>query len=267
MSAATRTILLAAVMSVLAGHESSSIELKDSPIQRQHLRHLADYAYFAGDLDDEFWQESLQEERSAADTLRKSAFKAGIYSALLPGWGQFYLENKGKARVFFTVEALSWVGFIAFRTYGAWKKDDLIRFAGERAGADLRGKDDHFLDMVGFYDDIDDYNAFGRAIAPEREYLRDTPSNHWRWQSKADRLAYRDLKNRSREAYRRSQFMIGLAILNRIVSVIDAVRDAKRAQHQVDKLEFGDNRGLSYQIKVNPFSLRKQISFTLFTPF
>jgi len=263
-----RIVVFAAILTILAVNVSSSVELKQSPIQTHHLRHLSPF-FFGEPIHDEDFRSSSFDKRepSVTDSVRKSAFKAGIYSAILPGWGQFYLGNKGKARVFFTVEAVSWVGFIAFRTYGKWKKDDFIRFANERAGADLWGKDDHFLDMVGFYDDIDDYNAFGRAVAPERAYLEDTPANHWRWQSEADRMAYRDLKNRSREAYRRSKFMIGLAILNRIAAVIDAVRDAKRARYRIDEQEFRDVRDLSYQVKIDPFNLREQISFVLFTPF
>jgi len=185
---------------------------------------------------------------------------------LVPGWGEYYVGHKKKARFFFTVEVLSWIGFIGFTTYGNWKEDDFIRFANERAGADLNGKDDWFLDMVGFYEDIDEYNSFGRVYDPDRPYLDDNVSNHWRWQNPSDKKLYRHLKNRSREAYRRADFMIGLAILNRVVSVIDAVRDAKRSRHTFDA-SFGNTGEIRYRFDVDPFSSRRQISLTLFTPF
>ncbi|MEW5994150.1 MAG: hypothetical protein AB1744_07115, partial [Candidatus Zixiibacteriota bacterium] len=194
----------------------------------------------------------------------KSVFQAGLYSFLLPGMGEYYVGHRRKAQVFWTAEALTWIGFIGFRTYGNWKNDDLIDFAAARAGADLEGKDDFFLDMVGFYDDIDQYNALGRATDPERPYYQDTPEYHWRWQSRDDREIYRHLKNRSREAYRRADFMIGLAIVNRVVSVIDAVRDARRTQRRM-KSEFGDTGGRRLKIDVDPFDTHRQVRVTLFT--
>ena len=95
----------------------------------------------------------------------------------------------------------------------------MMKFAAERAGADLDGKDDMFRDMVGFYDDIDQYNTRGRVDDPERPYYQDNSEYHWAWINPADRATYRSLKNRSREASRRRDFLIGLAVVNRIVSM------------------------------------------------
>ncbi len=236
------------------------IELKKTPIQAQLQQHLT---AFTSNVFNDFDTQKLSKTgdefgRESNEHKKKSAVKAAIYSAILPGWGEYYLGHKKKARVFFTAEALSWIGFAAFTTYGKWKKDDFIRFANERAGADLWGKDDDFLDLVGFYDNVDEYNSFGRVFDPDRPYLEDNASNHWRWQSSGDRASYRHLKNQSREAYRRADFMIGLAVLNRVVSIIDAIRDAKRSQRALDS---------SFSIEIDPFSVNRQITLTLFTSF
>jgi hypothetical protein len=209
---------------------------------------------------------SVSTRKPAVSTGHRSLVKAGLLSALVPGCGQYYNGRRQKARYFLAAEALAWIGFASFHSYGDWRKDDFIRFAAVRANAKLQGKSDEFADIVGFYDDIDQYNSLGRAFDPERPYLQDTPDNHWRWQSDGDRQEYRDLKNRSRESYRRSEFMIGLAVINRIVSVIDAVRDAARANRRIDP-GFSIERQSGVKLTVDPWSLRRQVCLTLYSDF
>jgi hypothetical protein len=197
-------------------------------------------------------------------TGHKSVMKAALLSALLPGAGEYYVGNRGKARYFFTVEALSWAGCIAYRTYGHWKKEDYMRYAKTHANANLEGKSEEFRDMVGFYHSIDDYNSLGRVYDPQRPYLYDTPENHWRWQNDADQATYRDLKNRSREAYRRGKFMVGIAVANRIISVLDAIRDTRRANRSLEH-SFSQEKPL--QLQLATFDDGAQIQLALKTPF
>jgi len=206
----------------------------------------------------------FKETKSTPPTGKKSVMKAALLSALLPGAGEYYLGNRGKARYFFTVEAISWAGCIAFRTYGAWKREDYIRYARTYANANLDGKSEEFRDLVGFYRSIDDYNSLGRVYDPERPYLYDTPDNHWRWQSDADQATYRNLKNRSREAYRRGKFFVGIAIANRIISVIDAIRDTRRANRSLEQ-SFSQEKPL--QIQFETFADGAQVQLALKTPF
>jgi len=199
---------------------------------------------------------------------RKSAFKAAFFSALLPGMGQYYCGHRKTARYFWAAEAASWLGLVAYRTYGGWKEDDYIRFGREKAGVRLENKPDWFVDYVSYYDNIDQYNQFGRAIDRERPYLENTSENYWFWKSTSDKNAFRDLKNRSREAYRRSDFMIGAMIVNRMVSAIHAVRIAGRTGKRLDDLVDLDHPAkLDYRVEVNPFSDHIQLGVTLFTRF
>ncbi len=263
------TALPALVVALLVAARVSSVELSQSAVQSMIQRNFT----AAGSDDFDYPQPTTQRWKGQDDLewddsrgQGKSVGRAALYSALVPGWGEYYVGHKRKARVFFAVEALTWMGLIGFTTYGNWKEDDFIRFAGERAGADLNGKNDWFLDIVGFYEDIDEYNSYGRVYDPDRPYLVDNASNHWRWQNPSDKELYRHLKNRSREAHRRANFMIGLAILNRVVSVIDAVRDARRSQRIFDG-SFGQVGGIGYRLDVDPFSSRRQVSFRLLAPF
>lgn len=196
----------------------------------------------------------------------KSGLKAVLLSALLPGAGQYYLGYKSRARFYFGTEAAGWIGFGAFRMYGSWRQDDFIRYARDRAGAQLNGKTREFQDLVGFYSDIDQYNSLGRATDPERAYLYDTPENHWRWQSQEDQATYRSIKNASREAYRRANFMIGLVVINRLVSMIDVYRLLRRS-HTATGESFSDAGSPKFRFDVNPFASTRQVSLTYRMPF
>ena len=221
----------------------------------------------AGDEFDGLNQDDIRGDEKAPEVTynrRVSTGKAALYSALVPGLGEYYIGHKTKAKYFFAAEALTWIGYFSFRTYGSWKEDDMIRFASEKANANLEGKDEFFQDMLGFYIDIDQYNTLGRVSDPERPYLEDTPENHWYWQSTDDQNAYRDIKNSARDAYRRSDFMIGVAVVNRIISIIDAVRDAKRTNSRIGEFSVEGQR--KFKFSVTPFK-SQQFSFIMYTPF
>lgn len=250
----------------IAGH-ADGVTLKESRVHRAMtssiqsdrvpVQSAADF-----ELDEFGGGQSYEPERS---TGRKSTFKAALYSAVIPGGGHYYLGRKKTARYFFAAEALTWIGYFSFRTYGNWKKDDYINYGATYANAQLDGKSDEFLNWVGFYENIREFNTLGRAWDPDRPYLVDTPENHWEWATPELRQGFRDLRNRSEEAFRRSDFMIGIAIIDRIIAVIDAVRTAGKVNRSIGNDEFGQHRQRTFKFSVNPFSSKRQVSLTLYT--
>jgi len=264
-------------LSVLCISVCQAVELESTPIQtalQNELRGGGLVSTLAALEPDDGWQDGDRNDRSEdapennyGSARGKSVTKAAVLSAILPGAGVYYLGQKKKARYFFAAEALTWIGYFSFKTYSNWKEDDYIRFAASNANAQLEDKSKEFHDFVGFYTSIDDYNSFGRIFDPERAYLTDTPDNHWRWQSDQDQETYRHLKNRSREADRRAEFMIGVAVLDRIVSVIDAIRTGKKLKSQLDQESFSTRGREDMKLKINPFSKDTQIKLTFYTDF
>ena len=203
------------------------------------------------------------DEFSLTQQGRKSVFKAALLSAVIPGGGQLYLGHRKKARYFFAAEVLTWVGYASFRMYGDWKRDDYINFAAAHANADLEDKGDEFIDLVGFYSSVHEYNRAGRVTDTLRPFYFDTTDCYWRWQSIEDRLKYRALKNSSRESYRRADFMIGVAVVDRIVSVVEAVRSARRANRRIGESS-SRGGGASFKFSVDPFRSSRQVSLTFY---
>lgn len=257
------------ILFVLSSSDLFALGFPESKIDAAMRKELARDSWrasldqpFKTDEDSDKSDNSFRPKRSG----HKSLFKAGLYSALIPGGGQLYVGNKKTARYFLAAELVTWVGYISFKTYGNWKEDDYIRYAAVHANAQVGDKSEEFVDMVGFYNDIYEYNRLGRVFDPDREYLPDTPENHWQWKSEADRYNFRDLKNRSREADRRAEFMIGIAVVDRLISIIDAVRGARRANNEL-KTDFASSDKPAYKISVNPFNSRNQFKLTIYPGF
>jgi hypothetical protein len=194
---------------------------------------------------------------------RKSSKKAALYSALLPGLGEYYVGHKKKARYFFAAEAMSWIAFFGFRTYANWKEDDYINLARLNAGIDLEGRPDWLVDFVAFYDDIHQYNELGRALDRSRPYLEDNADNHWAWDSPDDKAAFRQIKNRADEFQRRATFAIGAMVVLRIASVIDAIHDANRSGKRLDDIVERDRGRLDYRVEAGPEGENFQVGVTL----
>ncbi len=245
----------------------AATELPVTPVQDALRANIAQNVGFTG-VGVSYADDGFGDTPGVASAPRtKSRFKAALYSLLVPGGGQYYLGKRRTARYFFAAEALTWVGYLSFRTYGSWKKNDYIDYAAQYANAQLEGKDDDFLAWVGFYENIRDFNTFGRVGDPDRAYLPDTPENHWEWQVPADRQAYRDLRNRSKEAYRKADFMIGVAIVNRVISVIDAIRSAGKIERRIEDDGFSLNGQGSLRLSLDPLAAGPQVSLRLYPGF
>ncbi len=179
----------------------------------------------------------------------KSVTKAAILSFLLPGAGEIYGGAGTKGKIFILSEASVWVGYFGFQTYGNWLEDDYKAYAASHARVSLTGKPDGFFDQLAFYDTRDMYNQF--ALLYHRGEVQAYPESdlwNWEWESKESRLYYRELKNRSKDASRRALYMVGLSIVNRIISVVDAM---KTVQTYNRKKSF-ELSHLKFDLQVNP---------------
>ena len=192
---------------------------------------------------------SQKSDKHAEGTI--SLKKAMLLSVLLPGAGQYYSGAKTRGEIFMGIEAAVWLGFAAYRVYGGWKKADYQAFAAAHAGVDNTGKSADFYDWIGFYDNRNEFNQLGRLYYPERSYMPDTRSYSWQWDSQANRLQYKNIKDMSKAAFRNSTFMIGLAIANRVIASIDTYRTVKAAQNRLASLS--NINGYHVALSPHPF--------------
>lgn len=155
-------------------------------------------------------------------------------SLLLPGWGQDHLGYKTRGMVFMGIEAATWIGAGLSYIEATWERDNFRMLALQKAGIDVSGSSRDFQDDVGDYMSSGEFNTYIRQLA--RYYYPDDPAaqqdyyaqhsvpegSGWNWSSEAERLAYGDALRDSREWYRRTTYIAMFAVVNRVVSAIDA---------------------------------------------
>lgn len=219
-------------------------------LSSKHIMNFEKLSFQSEEEQTPLWEDEFQKPSG-----RKSTTKAMFLSLLLPGAGELYANNKIRSRIFLGLEGVIWSSFFGFRTYGSWKKRDYKGFATSHAGIDLEGKSDEFFEDLTYYDNRDEYNQFARLYQGEDAIIY--PENdfwNWEWDSQDSRGHYRDLRNKSKAAYRKALYMVGLAALNRIVSVLDAAHSVRKFNRRLGS-EFSsiNQTGLKFDLNANFF--------------
>ena len=144
-----------------------------------------------------------------------------VKSFLIPGWGEFALENNKSSKFFIQSEILLFTGCIsAFRMSNLIKKK-YITFASENAG--VSSIDDHR-----YWVDIGNYNT---SIDFDSEHLRmrdekvgQWSENPWDWQKNdSKRNKFENMRINSDKYFLAGKFLIGGIIINHIISGINTL--------------------------------------------
>jgi hypothetical protein len=154
--------------------------------------------------------------------------KAGALSLLLPGLGQLYNGDRRKAVLFGGVEAGVWTSYLVLHTIARHAEDDYEEYAGLFAGT-AGEHSELYWRSVGRYMSSDEYNMeqIMRARAEDVEPSGlISEADAWFWRNEGYREDYKVLRADANRAYDRRDFTMLFAILNRAISVFDAVRGA-----------------------------------------
>jgi len=183
-----------------------------------------------------------------SSSARSSALAFGL-SLLVPGAGQAYEGRWKSALVFFGVEAASWTGWYIWREEGKDKEREYKNFADEHWSLDRfqawrdnyrtrydttwwthvlpKEKDQDYYEMIGKYDQF----AAGWEDFPE-EWLSDpVPGDSLEvfcktWKNSL-RERYEDMREESNRYLKRAGYMMGLILVNRVISAIFSLRGAE----------------------------------------
>lgn len=172
----------------------------------------------------------------AADVV--SARRAFWSSLLIPGWGQLQQGQSRSAAAFALAELALWGGFAGWHQVAGVRRDNARAYAAEHAGALTRGKGDVFYDDLGFYDNVQQHNAFARRDdGPDAQLYPAGREFFWEWDSQAARKRYRSLRNDSEAGERNALYTTGLIAFNRLLSAVHAARVARGAGPTAYRLE------------------------------
>ena len=178
-----------------------------------------------GGRNHEFGAARAEESFGPSDTGRR--LKAGALSLVLPGAGQFYNGQRGKGLVMAGFEVAIWGAYLGFHQHAGGLSDDYRNWAGIYAGTS-GDHPDNYWQAVGRFRDSDAW--YVSQLRQARAFGEDTPPPpgadlQWQWSNDTFRVQYQDLRADANRAYDRRDKMLLFALLNRAVSIFDAVRN------------------------------------------
>jgi len=179
--------------------------------------------------------------RESAPREAPNRLRAVGASLLLPGLGHRAGGHFGRARFFMMAEVAILAGIAVSELQGHARKQGYIDYAEQFAGvAGIDGKPDWYYRNLGQYRSSEDYrdeiqrtarSLYGDDLEARAAYVAENapaPGEAWEWASDEHRREFRDRRKESRNAFRRASLFLGAALLNRLVSAVDAARLAGR---------------------------------------
>ena len=228
----------------------------------------AELASAGGEFDDDKDYSFPLSSESESNPGAKSTGRAALYSLLIPGAGQYYVESGAlKAKLFFGTEAGLWLSYFGFRLYGNMKEDAAKGWAVIHAGANPDNDSEDYWIKMTYYDNRDrneddglGYNQMALVYdRDEANLFPETPLYYWNWDSRESRQKYRNLRNQSKTAFERSDISVGVILANHIVSAIEAFFSASRHNRHI---EFA-NTGFKFKYKMNPSLTNPSLAVSL----
>lgn len=158
---------------------------------------------------------------------KKNTGMAILYSLLLPGMGELYAEGFNSGIYFTVADGVLWGTLLGMNVYGNWQADRYKSYAVVHAGINPDGKDKDFFATISAYSSIDNYNN-EKAFERNFKSMLDKQKFYWNWNSNENRKTYRSMWTSSEQTFNNIRFVVGGLILNRVVSIINAVRLTSR---------------------------------------
>lgn len=185
----------------------------------------------------------------------KSASKAMLMSAILPGSGQIYAGNLTKGIAFITADMIILYSANRFSNEVQWQQSSYKKYALSHANI-VPEHDANYYALLQEWYSSEDYNNYYEMLARNYyliyNYSPDdfdayvaahsyTGDAGWQWQTDKDWKQYKKIRKEKQINLMNQKLAIGTAIANRIISALDATITVKR-----------QNRNLNASINLYP---------------
>ena len=146
-----------------------------------------------------------------------------VKSLVLPGWGEYSLDNQIRGRIFVLSETVLLLAILGSYSVAQRQEKEYKAYAAEHAGIDLIGKDRQFWVDIGNYSSLFTFNEEHLRWRDFNALYEDNDTWAWSWDSSNNRERFENTRIASDSWRLRGSFLIGGVVLNHIVSAIDAL--------------------------------------------
>lgn len=165
---------------------------------------------------------------------------AFLRSLAVPGWGHHYVDQTNWTRGKYHVGAdvILILSFLGLNIHSNNLQQTWFGYSRTEAGIDIENRSRTIRLAVGGFNSLTAYNDFQARTRNWDQFIGDTPENRWNWQSDEDRNKYNDLRNRFENIDQQLPALVGLMIVNRVVSAISAYNRARKTSTKSSDTSF-----------------------------
>ncbi len=157
---------------------------------------------------------------------------AFLKSLAVPGWGHHHVDNNNwqRGQYHLGADAVLILSFAGFSIHSNNLQQNWFVYGRQQAGVPIAGRSRQFQLAVGDYNSLEAYNDYQARSRNWDQLFEDVPENRWQWTDSADRQKYRDLRSRFESIDQQLPALLGLMVVNRVISGISAYNRAKKKQ-------------------------------------
>lgn len=178
-------------------------------------------------------------QNQTLDTRFPSPQGALLRSLAVPGWGHHYVDRTDwrKGQYHLGADIILIASYFGVNARANSLSSDVRTLASARANTSLSGKSREFELAVANFDNQDEYNDFQRRNRLVNS-LFEGPAFFWQWQSTEDRQRFNDIRDDRDRAENQLPALVGLLVVNRVISGITSFSKARRANRNVPQVSF-----------------------------
>ena len=175
---------------------------------------------------------------------------AFLRSLAIPGWGHHYVDSNNWARGQYHLgaEVALLISYFGLNIHSNNLQQNWKAYAIDEGGVNIKGRSRNFRLAVGNFNSLEAYNDFQTRARNWDQLIDDTPENRWQWSGDEKRSQYNDIRSRFESIDQQLPALIGLMVVNRLISGISAYNRAKKKQNalnaSVSVLPFNKGEGM-----------------------
>lgn len=157
---------------------------------------------------------------------------AFLKSLAVPGWGHHHIDDNNwqRGQYHLAADATLILSYVGFSIHSNNLQQNWFSYGHQNAGVPIEGRSRQFQLAVGDFNSLEAYNDYQLRSRNWDQLYDDVPENRWEWSTSEERQKYRDQRSRFERIDQQLPALLGLMVVNRVISGISAYNRAKKAQ-------------------------------------
>jgi len=202
-----------------------------------------------------FFHLVFSQELNLDKNFEKPFISPVLKSLILPGWGEYSLGHKKRARIMALSESVIFFSILGSYSNANKFEQNYKSYAAEHANVITAGKNRQYWIDIGNYFSIDQFNEEHLRWRDFTAIYEKDNNWNWVWDNDENRKYFEKMRIRGDTWKLRGSFLIGGMVLNHIISAIDALYLSRISS--IDKAELNP----IYYPHTNQYKLILNVNF------